>query len=579
MIRKIFLLGNPNVGKSVVFSRLTGVHVISSNYPGTTVEIMRGELILGDEKAEVIDLPGAYSLAPTSKAEEVATSLLNSSPKDETVVVNIIDSTNLERNLYLTLQLIEAGYSVIICLNMCDDAKHRGISIDEKKLEELLGVPVISSCAVTGVGMRLLVERIKEARFASKPQLNYEERWKEIGRITESIQHLTHRHHTLVEMIEDASVRPFTGLLIGAGVIYASFKIVRFVGEVLINRFFDPFFYNIYKPLLERLGQFIGTESFLYHLLIGDLINGKIDFQQSLGVLTTAPYIEFAMVLPYVASFYIVLSILEDIGYLPRLAILLDNVLHRLGLHGYAIIPVLLGFGCNIPGILSTRILESRRERFIASTLISIGVPCAALQAMIFALLGKFSGLYVAGVYLTLFVVWLVLGVILNFILKGYSPELLIEIPPYRFPPIDVLSRKVFFRVKAFLVEAVPVVMLGVLVVNVLVYFKVFDILTGVFAPIVHGLFGLPKEATIALVIGFIRKDVAAGMLMPLGLNVKQLFIAVTLLSVSFPCIATFVVLLKELGVKDFIKSTALMIATCFIVGASLNFLILKWMP
>ncbi|MDP3143160.1 MAG: ferrous iron transporter B [Candidatus Omnitrophota bacterium] len=576
MIKRIFLLGNPNVGKSVVFSRLTGVNVISSNYPGTTVEIMKGYLKLNDEKVEVVDLPGTYSLSPTSRAEEVAASILSESDKDDIAVISIIDATNLERNLYLTLQLIEEGYPLIVCLNMCDDAKHRGVSVDEKKLEELLGVPVISTCAVTGVGIKFLVERMREARTASRPRLNYEERWKEIGLIIGEVQHLTHRHHTLREILEDASVRPFTGLLIGAAVMFSCFKIVRFMGEFLVNKICDPIFYDLYRPLLERLSLFLGSESFWHHLLIGDLINGKIDFKQSLGVLTTAPYIEFGMVLPYVMSFYIVLSILEDVGYLPRLAILLDNILHRLGLHGYAIIPVLLGFGCNIPGILSTRILESRRERFIAATLISIGVPCAALQAMIFALLGKFSGFYVGGVYLVLFGVWLFLGVILNSILKGYSPELLIEIPPYRIPPAAILFQKIFFRVKGFLIEAVPVVMIGVLVVNILLYFKAFDFATNIFSPIVQGLFGLPKETTVALVIGFIRKDVAAGMLMPLALSPKQLFIAVTLLAVSFPCVATFAVLLKELGLKDFIKSTLLMILTGLIVGTILKFLILR---
>jgi ferrous iron transport protein B len=575
MIKRIFLLGNPNVGKSVVFSRLTGVQVISSNYPGTTVEITKGYLRLEGSEIEVIDLPGTYSLNSSSKVEEVATSILNEYPKDEIVVINIIDSTNLERNLYLTLQLIEQGYPVVVCLNMCDDAKHRGVGIDARKLEEELGVPVVPTCAVTGVGIRQLTERIKESHAVPRKSLSYEERWKEIGIIIEHVQRLSHRHHTFIELLEDISVKPFTGLLIGAVVILTSFKFVRFIGELLIDKICDPLFYNIYAPLLERLSVFLGTKTLLHHLLIGELIQGKIDFQQSLGLLTTAPYIEFGMVLPYVASFYIVLSLLEDLGYLPRLAILLDNLLHRLGLHGYAIIPVLLGFGCNIPGILSTRILESRRERFIVATLISIGVPCAALQAMIFALLGKLSGFYVGGVYLVLFAIWLILGVILNGILKGNSPELLVEIPPYRVPPLGVLSQKIFLRVKSFLVEAVPVVFAGVLAINVLIYFKAFDLVTNLFAPVINGLFGLPKETTIALVIGFIRKDVAAGMLMPLGLSAKQLFIAVTLLSVSFPCVATFAILLKELGLKDFIKSTMLMIVTILVIGTVLNFLIL----
>lgn len=575
MIKKIYLVGNPNVGKSVVFSRLTGVQVISSNYPGTTIEFIKGHLSLGDEKIEVVDLPGTYSLDPTSSAEEVAVSLLKEYARDEIAVVNILDSTNLERNLLLTLQLIEEGFPTIACLNMCDDATHRGVHIDIKKLEDILHIPVISTCAVTGAGIKALIERIREAKPVPRGRLSHEERWKEIGRIIEEVQHLEHRHHTLREMLEDASVRPLTGLMMAATVIYLSFKTVRLVGESIISKVTDPIFLNLVQPVLERLTLHWREEGFWFHLLIGDLVNGKIDFKQSLGVLTTAPYIEFGMVLPYVISFYFILSLLEDIGYLPRLAILLDNLLHRLGLHGFAIIPVLLGFGCNVPGILATRTLESKRERFIATTIISIGVPCVPLQAMIFGLLGKFGGWYVVGVYAVLFSIVLALGAILNRTLPGYSPEFLLEIPPYRFPPLVTLAQKLYFRVKGFLIEAVPVVMGGVLLINILIYFRLFDFVTSISAPIVHNLFGLPKEAVIALVIGFIRKDVAVGMLMPLGLSVKQLFIGATLLAISFPCIATFVVIWKELGFKALIKASLIMIGISIIVGAMLNFSIL----
>lgn len=576
MIKKMYLIGNPNVGKSVVFSRLTGVQVMSSNYPGTTVEFVKGYLNLGGERIEVVDLPGTYSLDPTSSAEEVAVSLLKEYAKDEIVVINIIDSTNLERNLLLTLQLIEEGFPTIACLNMCDDAVHRGVHIDIKKLEEILHIPVISTCAVTGTGIKLLIERVKEAKPVSRSGISHEERWKEIGRIIEDVQHLEHRHHTLREALEDASVRPLTGLMMAAAIIYASFKIVRFVGELIISKITDPIFFNTVQPMLEKMTFNWQEKGFWFHLLIGDLINGKIDFKQSLGVLTTAPYIEFGMVLPYVISFYFILSLLEDIGYLPRLAILLDNILHRLGLHGFAIIPVLLGFGCNVPGILATRTLESKRERFIAATIISIGVPCVPLQAMIFGLLGEFGGFYVVGVYAVLFSIILILGIILNRVLPGYSPEFLLEIPPYRFPPLLTLAQKLYFRIKGFLIEAVPVVMGGVLFINILIYFRLFDFVTSISAPIIHNLFGLPKEAVVALVIGFIRKDVAVGMLMPLGLSVKQLFIGATLLAISFPCIATFVVIWKELGFKALAKASLIMIGISILVGTLLNFSILR---
>lgn len=572
MIKKILLVGNPNVGKSVVFSRLTGIGVISSNYPGTTVAITRGYLDINGEKIEVIDLPGAYSLEPSSKAEEVVADEIRRSVKDETVIIDILDSTNLERNLYLTLQLAEEDRPMMLCLNMCDDSAHRGINIDTVKLEEILGVPVVPACAVTGVGIKLLIQRIGESRPTAKGKLIHLERWQEIGNIVEKVQQLTHRHHTFREMLEDASLRPFTGMLIAACAIFLSFKVVRFIGEWLISNIFDPFFFNVYQPLLEKLSSALIHKDFLHHLLIGELIGGKIDFKQSLGLLTTAPYIEFAMVLPYIISFYFVLGILEDVGFLPRLAMLLDNLLHRLGLHGFAIIPVLLGFGCNVPGILATRVLESKRERFIASTLISIGVPCVPLQAMIFGLLGSFSGLYVAGVYLVLFSVWLVLGIILNRVLKGFSPEFLLEIPPYRFPPLDILFRKLYLRIKGFLIEAAPVVLLGVFLVNIFLYFGLFNFITGITAPLMKNLFGLPKEAIIAMIVGFFRKDVAVGMLMPLALSAKQLFIATTLLALSFPCIATFAILLKELGLADLIKATLIMIVTGLLVGTLLNF-------
>ncbi|MCU0666507.1 MAG: ferrous iron transporter B [Candidatus Omnitrophica bacterium] len=574
MIEKIFLIGNPNVGKSVVFSRLTGVQVISANYPGTTVGFSKGYLLLRQEKFEVIDLPGTYSLEPSSEAEEAAVNMLMEYPADKSVVINIVDATNLERNLFLTLQLIEAGYQVIVCLNMCDDTAHRGIEIDVKKLEEMLKVPVISTCAVTGAGIKFLISRIEQARSNSRVKLESQQRWQEIGRIIEAVQKLTHRHHTLRELLEDASVRPFSGALISLGVIFLSFKAVRFLGEGLINYVADPVFHNLYMPVVEKIHTFILPGSLMDHLLIGDMIGGVIDFKQSFGLLTTAPYIEFAMVLPYIVSFYFVLSILEDTGYLPRLAILLDNLLHRLGLHGFAIIPVLLGFGCNVPGILATRVLESKRERFIAATLISIGIPCVPLQAMIFALLGSYGLKYVVGVYLILFVVILIIGAFLNRILKGYSPEFLLEIPPYRFPPLLLLLKKLFFRVKVFIIEALPLVFAGVLILNLAIYYHLFDFLEHIFAWVIEGLFGLPQKAVVALLFGFFRKDVAAGLLMPLGLSAKQLLISSTILAMSFPCMATFMVLWKELGIKALIKATFIMLSASFIVGITLNIII-----
>ena len=255
-MKKILLVGNPNVGKSVIFARLTGVQVITSNYAGTTVEYRKGFIDIGDEQFEVIDLPGTYSLEPTSKAEEVTSQLLKETflEDKDSFVINIAEATNLERNLHLTLDLIDRGYPVIVVLNMCDELKHRGIELDVLKMEMLLGVPVISACAVTGFGIKALKERFQEGRAKEVTPRTHEELWQAVGRVTSEVQKLTHRHHSFKEMLEDWSIRPFSGLLMGLGVIYATFKIVRFIGEGLSNYILDPLFNNFYAPLLLKLG-------------------------------------------------------------------------------------------------------------------------------------------------------------------------------------------------------------------------------------------------------------------------------------------------------------------------------------
>jgi ferrous iron transport protein B len=564
---KILLMGNPNVGKSVVFSRLTGVRVIASNYPGTTVGYTSGKMKLGEDIAEVIDVPGAYTLEPTSEAEEVARKMLDTGD----VVINVVNATNLERNLYLTLQLLEKGVPVIVALNMWDDTKHYGINIDLDKLRELLGVPVIPTIAVTGQGIKELAANIPKAVSPPQPVRSHDERWTAIGNIVEQVQHITHRHHTWRERISDATIKPISGGIIAVGILAASFFVIRLIGESLISYAFEPLFNNLWLPVLSNLSDLMGGGGFFHDIIVGRLIGGEVDFVQSFGLLSSGLYVPIAMVLPYIVSFYLILGILEDTGYLPRLAMLVDTLMHRLGLHGYAIIPTLLGLGCNVPAVLSTRILESKRERFITATLISIAVPCAALQAMIIGLVGKQGGQYVVIVYATLFVVWLVLGFILARTVKGFSPELLIEIPPYRFPPWRAVLQKLWMRTLGFLKEALPIILGAVFVINILYYFGVFDAIANFTAPVITGLLGLPKEAVSAIVVGFLRKDVALGMLAPLALSAKQLVVSSVVMAMFFPCIATFIVLLRELGILNLLKAIGIMIVASLAVGGLLN--------
>jgi ferrous iron transport protein B len=566
---KILLVGNPNVGKSALFSRLTGTHIIASNYPGTTVEFTRGYLKLGEERAELIDVPGSYTLAPSSKAEEVAVEML----KEGDLVINVVDTTNLERNLNLTLQLLERQIPVIVALNMWDDTRHRGINVDVAKLEELLGVPVVPTVGVTGQGVKELVRRLPEAKLPENARTysNSDERWARVGDIVSHVQSLTHRHHRWYEILEDVSSHRVGGVVIALLVLFAIFWFVRFVGEGIIGYVTDPLFEWLWSPLLAKLSLALGAGGFWHNVLIGNLIGGEIDYVQSFGLLSTGLYIPLAAVLPYIIAFYLALGILEDIGYLPRLAVLMDTVMHRLGLHGYAIIPTILGFGCNVPGIMATRILESRKQRFIAATLISIGVPCAALQAMIIGLVWQQGVGYVAMVYGSLFISWVIIGLILNRAVKGFNPELLVEIPPYRLPPWRVIGQKLWLRVSGFLREALPIVLGTVLVVNILYTLGVFNAIADITAPVLTGLWGLPKETITALAVGFLRKDVAMGMLAPLALTAKQLVISSTVLAMFFPCVATFVILSRELGARDLLKAVGIMIAAALIMGSLQN--------
>ncbi|MBN2213610.1 MAG: ferrous iron transporter B [Bacteroidales bacterium] len=566
---KILLTGNPNVGKSVIFNRLTGVDIISSNYPGTTIDYTKGYFNLEGERVELIDVPGTYSLEPSCKAEEIAVQML----QEGDVFINIIDATNLERSLNFTLQLIKQKKPMVIALNLFDESKHIGISIDVEKLEQILGIPCIPTCALTGEGIKKLVMKIKDARI-SDIVFNNSQRWTEIGKIIDEVQEIKHKHHSFAEKLRDASVKPMTGIPILISVLFLTFILIRLIGESLIRFVFEPFFERVWSPVMIKLSGFLIQSEFFHDLLIGDLVNGNIDYGSSFGLLTTGLFVPVGAVLPYVFAFYTVLAVLEDLGYLPRVAVMVDNIMHKMGLHGLAIIPMLLGLGCNVPGALSIRILETRKERFIAATLMSIAVPCMALQAMLFGLLGQYGIKGLSVVFGTLMLVWLILGLLLKRIIKGTSPEMFVEIPPYRIPYFKGVIKKVWMRLKWFIKEAVPFVLLGVLIANVLYTLGVMQFISRVTGPFFNCILGLPEEAAGSLVMGFLRKDLALGMLIPLNMTLKQLVVASVVLSMYFPCVATFSILLKELGILDMLKSATIMVLSALITGGLLNLIL-----
>ncbi len=569
-MKKIVLMGNPNVGKSVVFSRLTGAEVIASNYPGTTVDFSEGKMHLGDKYVKVIDAPGTYSLEPTNVAEEVSEKMMD----EADIIVNVMDATNLERNLFLTLELLEKNVPMVIALNMWDEAEHMGIDIEVDKLRDMLGVHVVPTVALTGEGIKDLVEKISETDFAPDNQeISEDERWVRIGHIIKEVETITHRHHTFRDRFSELTIKPLTGIPIAFIIIFFSFWIVHLVGEGLIGYLFEPLF-ELYRPLAMQISEWLGP-GILHDILIGQLIEGEIEFVESMGMLTTGLFVPFGMVLPYIIAFYFMLSIFEDSGYLPRLATLSDNVFHKLGMHGHGIVPVFLGLGCNVPGALATRTLETRKQRFISATLMAISVPCMAQIAMIFGILGSYGIKYIVIVFISLIIVYVINGTILNRWVKGESPEIFLEIPPYRRPSLLTIIKKTWMRVRWFLTEAIPFLFLGVLLINILYAVGFLGWMGTVFGPVTSGILGLPEESTTALLIGFLRKDLAVGMLLPLGMEPMQLVIAVTVLAIYFPCVATFAVLIKELGIKDMFKSAVIMISTALLVGGVMRLILI----
>jgi ferrous iron transport protein B len=351
-----------------------------------------------------------------------------------------------------------------------------------------------------------------------------------------------------------------------AGVFWA----IRAVGEGLINHALDPLFRHAWLPLATSALSGLADGGFAKTLLLG----ATPAPMESFGLLTTGLYIPFVTVLPYIISFYAALGVLEDIGYLPRLAILLDSSMHRLGLHGYGTIPLMLGLGCKVPAILATRVLETRRERVVATALTLGLAPCMPQTAMIFSLLAPYPAKYTLAVFAAVAAAGIASSLALSRLLKGETPELFLEIPPYQTPCAPMLAKKLYFRIKDFLTEAVPMIVVGVLIINLMDMGGVLKALSGFFKPVVTGLLGLPADTVSVMTLGFLRKDVSIAMLAPFSLPPGSIVVASVFLSLYLPCLGAFMVTARELGARDAAKVFAMNFVSALLVASALNLLV-----
>lgn len=535
--------------------------MVTANYAGTTVDIVTGKFKYHDRAYEIIDGPGIYSLEEGSEAEETVLQLVEESD----IVISVIDATNLERNLNLTLQLLQIGKPMVVCLNFWDDTAHFGITIDVSALEKILGVPVIAVSALRNEGISKLVRSLEEARISN---LNYdlENHWNQIGEIVNQVQTLEHRHHTLFERLSDFTLHPIGGVITAIAVLLATLGVVRFMGEGIINHLFDPFYTDFYAPLIWDLVSHIPSDFFR-----GLLAGYSLDPLESFGILTSGLYIAMVLVFPYFFSFYLVFGFLEDVGYLPRLAVVLDNIFHKFGLHGYSSIPVMLGLGCKVPALLSTRILNNRREKILTIALIMISAPCLPQTAMIISLGMNYGTIVVLFIFMILLILAFAMNVLINKLLPGTTEEFFSELPCYRVPSVNLMASKLRLRIVEYFAEVFPMITVGVLIMNLLEYLGVIEFLTEAIKRPVELALGLPPDIAPIMLLGFLRKDVSIALLAPLNLSAQQFIIASIFLVLYTPCISSFFTLLKELGTKTNFKIIGLIFVAALAVSSLLH--------
>lgn len=567
-MKKVVLAGNPNVGKSIFFNAYTGKYVNVSNFPGTTVDVPKGQM---DEQTRLMDTPGVYGLSAMSEEEQVAERAILSAD----TVINVVSAISLERDLFLTLQMIDYGKKLIVAVNQMDEAEARNLKVDLPKLEKLLGVPVLPTVAVQHEGLNEVRQAIGRAKLglatpdapsASEIQeleANLAHRMKIYGLRRQYVNALAAQVVTdtskpgsvrqlLSQRIGQALLNPLVAFAAMMFVLYALYQVIGIwvAGDLvtLTEGVFmlgeDAGFWPGLIPLLQGwIGQVFPPDSFLYTVLGGEF-----------GVLTMSIRYIFGVLFPLVLGFYIYISILEDCGYLPRVAVISDGLLNKVGLNGRAVIPLILGLGCVTMATVSTRVLTSNRERTIASTILAITIPCSAQLGVLIALMAKAGGLKAWGVYVgILFTVLIVLGTILNKLLPGRSSSLILDLPPMRLPNFKNIARKTWVRTMVFLKEAAPLFVLGSLLVAVLQATHLLEAIQNGLGPIIKASLHLPYETAQVFVMGLVRRDFgAAGLyLMADSMTQAQLLTCLMVITLFVPCFASATVIWKERGVKE----------------------------
>ncbi|MDD3013412.1 MAG: ferrous iron transporter B [Candidatus Gastranaerophilales bacterium] len=560
---KIVLVGNPNVGKSVFFNKLTGFYVEVSNYPGTTVDISRAII----DEVEVIDTPGIYGIGSFNEEEIVAKKIIIQADK----IINVVSALSLERDLFLTQQLIDMDYKIIVVLNQTDEAKARGIKIDIDALENMLGVKVIPTVAIKNQGINEAKDNIKNAKTGNKTEYSeeiltdsilnleenpekreiiYSERRKRVNEIVEAVLSRTDHGINISTRFGKLLLNPIIGVITSVIILFALYKLMGvLIAGNLVNFIEKNILLNHYTPWITHVTSTIVPDGALKEILVGEF-----------GLLTMTVQYIIGVLLPLIISFNIFMAVLEDSGYLPRLAVLTDRMLTKIGLNGRAVIPIILGFGCVTMATISTRILGSKRERTIVTAILGLVVPCSAQLGIIVGLMAVAGGLKAWIIYLlSIFTILVSVGTVLNKILPGKSTHLLIDLPPMRLPVLKNVFSKTFSKTMHFLKEATPLFFLGAFIVTILKISGGLGLIQNTLAPLTVSLLHLPSEAATIFIMGLIRRDFgAAGLAKMAGLGSSmavltpdQVLVCLVVITLFVPCIASVIVMFKERGWKE----------------------------
>jgi ferrous iron transport protein B len=605
----VALAGNANVGKSSIFNQLTGLGQIVGNWPGKTVEIAEGMLLHDEKHIKIIDLPGIYSLSTYSQEEIVSREYIALEHPD--VVVNVVDATALERNLFFTLQLLEMGTPLVVALNLVDAAKKKGITIDEERLQQLLGAPVVPTIATKGIGVHEIIDAaIRQADKRSQLNKNVirygpeiEKRIEKLERVLRGIDIGYPLRWTAIKLLEgDEEIVNKVGekhpdVIVAANILATEISEIhkepcpnviaseryavaaRIVKEIQISQ--EP-----QKPSMSERLDSLSMHNVWGYVLMFAIMLSILMFMSLFGGWLSATlrnlfesvnphvaglwpdlawnggvvglYATLAVALGFILPFYLILGVLEDSGYLPKIAYLMDRPCHTIGLHGKACIPLLLGFGCNVPACVGCRIMETKRDRLI-TVFLSTMVPCSARTVVILGLVGAYVGVqWAIGLYVVDFMLIFIIGRILNRLLPGVSVGIIMEMPPYRLPSGKVVLKQAWNRFKPFLMTALPLIILGSIVVEAMRITDVLSLVSAALSPVTVVWLGLPAFTGFLFIFGVIRKEAALVLLATAAgtadiravMSPVQMIVFAFVIMIYVPCVATIAALVRETGWK-----------------------------